>query len=135
MLRTLIIGLCLLAATVQNGLAQQRGQVTVVKDPLIDSLIARRQVLERASVPGGAVSSMGYRVQIFSGLSREDVYAEQSKFKAQYPNVTSYISYVQPNYRLRVGDFRSRTDAQQFLNALKKTYSSLFIFSERITPR
>jgi cell division protein FtsN len=49
--------------------------------------------------------------------------------------VRSYVSYTQPNYRVRVGDFRTRLEAQKFLNELRKQYSSLFIFAERINPR
>ena len=112
--------------------AQERGKVTVTKDPLIDSLIARRLELNRAGVSGNSVTLSGFRVQIFSGLDRALVYSEQVKFKTRYPGIGSYISYTQPNYKLRVGDFRTRLEAEKLMNELKKYYSSLFIFSEMI---
>jgi hypothetical protein len=112
--------------------AQERGKVTVTKDPLIDSLIARRLELNRAGVSGNSVTLSGFRVQIFSGLDRALVYSEQVKFKTRYPGISSYISYTQPNYKLRVGDFRTRLEAEKLMNELKKYYSSLFIFSEMI---
>ncbi|MBC7759987.1 MAG: SPOR domain-containing protein, partial [Phormidesmis sp. FL-bin-119] len=62
-------------------------------------------------------------------------YAEQTRFKSLYPNITSYVSYTQPNYRVRVGDFRTKLEAQKFMNELKKQYTSMFIFAERINPR
>ncbi len=135
MCRKLIIGLLLSFILTQVANAQEKGKVTVIKDPQIDSLIAKRLEISRLESVGNSVSSEGFRVQIFSGLGREDAYDAQSQFKAVYPSVRSYVSYTQPNYRVRVGDFRTRLEAQKFLNELRKQYSSLFIFAERINPR
>ncbi|MFA6945393.1 MAG: SPOR domain-containing protein [Pedobacter sp.] len=116
----------------QQLAAQEKGKVLVTKDPQIDSLIARRLELNRAGVSGKNVTVSGFRIQIFSGLDRQVTYAEQAKFKSRYPGIGSYISYTQPNYRLRVGDFRTRLEAEKLMNELKKYYTSMFIFSEMI---
>ena len=124
--------------------AQTRGVVSVVKDPMIDSLIAKRIALSlrsTATSPSGAVgakpgttivSQMGYRVQIFYGSDRREVFNEQSKFNASYPELNTYITYKQPNYYLRVGDFRTRLEAQRLLNELRPMFPTLFIFREKI---
>jgi len=112
--------------------AQEKGTVLVTKDPQIDSLIARRLELNRAGVSGNNVTLLGFRVQVFSGLDRQMTYSEQLKFKTRYPDINTYISYTQPNYKLRVGDFRTRLEAEKLMNELKKYYNSLFIFSEMI---
>lgn len=118
--------------------AQTKGEVTVEKDPLIDSLIAKRIELNKAKPtitnPVGAtiVSSMGYRVQIYYGSDRKEVFSEQAKFKATYPKLNTYITYKEPNYYLRVGDYRTRLEAQKFLNELRPSYPTLFIFREKI---
>lgn len=128
----IIIGLLLFASAFLNAAAQEKGRVVVVMDPGIDSLIARRLELNKSTAPGKSVSVSGFRVQIFSGLDRQQVYAEQTKFKTRFPVTGTYISYIQPNYRLRVGNFRTRLEAEKFMNELKKYYSSMFIFSEQI---
>lgn len=135
MCRKLIIGFFFTFVFCQYTFAQEKGKVEVLKDPQIDSLISRRLELSRTENSGNTVSSAGFRVQIFSGLERQEAYAEQTRFKSIYPNITTYISYTQPNYRLRVGDFRTRLEAEKYMNELKKQYSSMFIFSERINPR
>lgn len=116
----------------QQLAAQEKGKVLVTKDPQIDSLIARRLELNRAGVSGKNVTLSGFRVQIFSGLDRQVAYSEQAKFKARYPAINTYISYTQPNYKLRVGDFRTRLEAEKLMNELKKYYNSMFVFSEMI---
>lgn len=115
-----------------GAFAQQPGKVEVIKDPQIDSLIARRAALIRSS--RRSVAS-GFRVQIFSSTDRKTVYAEQKKFNALYPTIRSYISYSEPYYKLRVGDFRTRLEAEKLINKLKRSYQGLFIFAESINPR
>ncbi|MEJ7692434.1 SPOR domain-containing protein [Daejeonella sp.] len=132
--RKLIIGLLFSFFLTQAALAQQ-GKVTVIKDPQIDSLISRRLALSRLGSSGNTVTSLGYRVQIFSGLGRDEAYLQQSKFKSLFPGIGSYVSYTQPNYKVRVGDFRTKLEAQKLVNDLKKQYTSLFIFAERINPK
>lgn len=130
-----VIGFILIIFCCHSASAQEKGKVVVLKDPQIDSLIARRLELSRGVSIGKSVSVSGFRVQIFSGLDRQQANSEQSNFKSRYPNITSYISYTQPYYRLRVGDFRTRLEAEKFMNELKKYYSSMFIFSEMIILR
>ena len=69
--------------------AQNRGVVTVLKDPMIDSLIAKRIALSTSTTVGAGptsvkpapiVSSLGYRVQVFYGADRRQAYRQQSKF-------------------------------------------------------
>lgn len=125
----------LLLACASFAFAQTTGKVTVIKDPLIDSIIARRIALNKGvSANGTSILVYGYRVQVFFGADRREAYDQQAKFKDLYPNLNTYLSYTQPNYKVRVGDFRSRAEAQKLLNDLRSVFSTLFIFSEIINP-
>lgn len=140
-MRNLFTGLlCCFSAV---AFAQTKGVVSVVKDPMIDSLIAKRIELSlkpntapsevSTGKPGTTiVSQMGYRVQIFYGSDRREVFNEQSKFNNSFPELNTYITYKQPNYYLRVGDFRTRLEAQRLMNELKPFFPTLFIFREKI---
>lgn len=116
----------------------QKGVVTVVKDPLIDSLIAKRievyrtggDVTTKPNKP--VVSDYGYRVQVFYGSDRREIFNQQSRFKGSYPKINTYIIYKEPNYYLRVGDFRTRLEAQRLMSELRSTFPTLFIFREKI---
>ncbi|CAM4256190.1 Sporulation related domain-containing protein [Pedobacter westerhofensis] len=118
--------------------AQKRGVVTVVKDPLIDSLIKRRIELSKKTTTvtirkdGPIVSQMGYRVQIFYGSDRREVFNEQQRFKSSYPKINTYITYKEPNYYLRAGDFRTRLEAQRMMNELRPVFATLFVIREKI---
>jgi hypothetical protein len=136
----LLVACCFFSAGLS---AQTRGRVTIEKDPLIDSLIAKRIKLSIAapSTPsagtvvtksGVIVAQMGYRVQVFYGSDRREVFSQQARFNGLYPSQNTYITYKQPNYYLRVGDFRTRLDAQRFMNELRSEFPTLFIFREKI---
>lgn len=126
----------LLVSTI--GAAQNKGSVQVVRDPLFDTLLAKRFVLNKAGGTkdgGGAyISSYGYRVQIYNGRNRNAAYNAQAKFNQEYPEMRTYISYREPNFKVKAGDFRSRLEAERMLQQLKPWFSAMFIISERINP-
>jgi hypothetical protein len=115
-----------------GAIGQERGTVTVSADPAISSLLKKRLEINREAARGSFISAEGFRVQIFSGPERNAAYAEQTRFKARYPLIGCYISYTQPNYKIRVGDFRTRLEAEKFMNTLRPSYPSLFIIPEKI---
>lgn len=78
------------------------------------------------------VKRKGFRVQIYAGSNRSEAYAMQARFKNQFSNMDTYISYSEPNYRVKVGDFRSRSQATEFMNSIRTQYKSVFIFQEDI---
>lgn len=116
--------------------AQTRGTVDLVKDPRIDTLAARRAGLKVAGTTAAvyATSGYGYRVQIYNGSSRKEAYDIQSRFMNEYLGTRTYISYAEPNYKVRVGDFRTRIEAEKLLQELKAKFTGLFIISGKINP-
>lgn len=116
--------------------AQTRGKVDVVKDPRIDTLAARRSTLKVAGSAASAYSTSGYgyRVQIYNGSSRKEAYDAQARFVDEYQGTRTYISYAAPNYKVRVGDFRTRLEAEKLLQELKGKFKTLFIIPGKINP-
>lgn len=81
---------------------------------------------------GRKVTARGYRVQVYSGSNRNEAYGAQARFKKIYQDLNTYLSYEQPNYRVKVGDFTSRSQAQALANQLKKNFNAVFIFTETV---
>ncbi len=131
-----IIGYCfffILITVSSLTFAQQiRGKVEVIKDPLVDTLIAKRFEFNNSAGASSAFSANGYRVQIFSGSNRKDAYNAQAKLQSEYPELRTYIIYSEPNFKVRAGDFRTRLEAQKWMEDLRPSFSSLFIISEKI---
>jgi len=76
----------------------------------------------------------GYRIQTYAGSSRQQALTMRNEIADKYPEYVAYVIYKQPTFRVRVGDFRSRFEAQKLLNDIKPTYSSSFIVPDDINP-
>ena len=68
------------------------------------------------------ITYLGYRVQVYMGnnqkKSKSDAQEREKKIKEKYPELSSYLSFVSPFWRLRVGDFRTHTEALVFSKQL-----------------
>ena len=103
--------------------ATRPGEVTVVVAPAIDNLM---QTYKELPMP-----RQGYRVQIFLG---DRGLAEQQKrtFLQRHPDIPAYLSWLAPNFRLRVGDLRTRLDAERLLSELRDQFPGSYIVPDEI---
>ena len=120
------------SALVLGGYAQKRGSLHVNQDSRIERLMKRQRDVYAAN------STMpGYRVQIFMEICNDAItHAEamKSSFSAAFPELPVYLTYEQPYYRLRVGDFRNRVEAEKYLRMLKPKYNLAFVTADIINP-
>jgi len=71
----------------------------------------------------------GYRVQIFfesGNFSKDSAVKTAEEFNESFPEIRYYLSFNEPYYRIRVGDFRTLIEATGFLAKLIHTYPSAF---------
>lgn len=115
-----------------SSLAQSQGALNLRQDSRIDRLMQKQREVYAAS------STMpGFRVQIFMEIGNEAVdHANlvKKEFEEQHPELPIYLSYEQPYYRLRVGDFRNRVEAEKYLRILKPQYNLAFVTADIINP-
>lgn len=111
---------------------QQKGkQIIIVEDYRLKDLLAKEVYIKEKK---GTID--GFRIQLFYGSgadSRKKALNIQSNFIAKYPDVPSYLLYHAPNFKIRVGDFRSRIEAEKFLREIKSEFESVFIVKDEIT--
>lgn len=77
-------------------------------------------------------SSSGYRIQIHFGNDREKAKEIKTKFLQAFPDIPAYDSYQSPNFRVRVGDYRSKLEANKYLKQISSSFPSSFIVSDNI---
>lgn len=104
---------------------QQAGSVELVLDPAIERVMS--DYADRKH------TQQGYRVQIFLGDRRT---AEETKrsFLLKNPDASAYLSWLAPNFRLRIGDLRTRLEAERLLHELKASYPGSYIVKDEIEP-
>jgi len=100
------------------------GNLTETKDERIDLLIQDYTDNKK---------TMGYRVQLFSGNSRWEAVKVKSDFLKKFRNTTPpHLVYQSPNFKIRVGDYRNRLEAQKHLELYKIDYPSAFVVKDEI---
>lgn len=78
---------------------------------------------------------MGYRVRIFFDnmqSARQDSESMMEAFEKMYPGVPVYRSYVNPYFKITVGDFRTKSEAMNFLRRIIGDFPKAFIVKESI---
>jgi hypothetical protein len=66
-------------------------------------------------------------VQIYNGASRAEAQARKVDFIRRFPNVRSYMSYIAPSYRVKVGDFKTRADAYKLYQQINSLYTPCMV--------
>lgn len=74
----------------------------------------------------------GYTIQIYSGLNREDANNAKKKMIDQVPELVADLQYIQPKFRVRVGNYFSRIEAQKDLVRLKRHFPNAILIPEKI---
>lgn len=74
----------------------------------------------------------GYRIQLYVGNVRQEADNAKSYIYQSFPDLNPYVSYSQPTYRVKAGDFMYRSDAEQFLEQIRGQYSSAVILADRV---
>lgn len=75
----------------------------------------------------------GYRVEIFfSTNNRQRALDKKIEFLSQYPDYNVYVLFISPNFRVRIGDFRTKSEALKLFKKIEKDYSAAFVVRDNI---
>lgn len=101
----------------------EQGNITYFQDEKISLLDSLRKE--------NPINLNGYRVQIYFG-NRNDAREMRTKFILEHPDQGAYISYLAPNFRLRVGDFRSRLECEAFKKEIAREFPGSYLVKDKI---
>ena len=77
----------------------------------------------------------GYTIQIYSGQNREEAMNAKKKMVIDVPGLTAELEYNQPKFRVRVGNYFSRLEAQKDMLRLKRPFPNAILVPEKIIVR
>ena len=103
----------------------------------INQSIEIRNALSRHIVANSSAKMQGYRVRIFFDSDRTARAKSESiaaSFSERYPGIRVYRKHESPYFKVTVGDFRTRADAQRFASKLSNSgaYPYVFVVKEQI---
>ena len=125
-----ILCLSIFVVMVTFAFAQSRGSVHIDQDGRIENLIAKQRSLYSIDS-----SFNGYRIHIFMEIGNEALdhaKAVKAQFERAFPDIPIYLTYAEPYFRLRAGDFRNRVEAEKCLRRIKPRFKEAFVTADMI---
>jgi hypothetical protein len=117
----LVFGVAFILLLGSLKLTAQEQQLSLSQNPKFEELLANKRKLN----PSVALNE-GYKIQIFSG-ENEKAKAKLNEFKQDFKNLETAILFRTPNYKVWVGSFKTRIDAEKNLILIKKKYNTALL--------
>jgi hypothetical protein len=110
--------LVLLFVTVSLGALAQTDSNTIVvhKDPRIDLLVKKQIEINEVTTRNSRRSAQGYRIQVISTNNRTKALEAKTRIYQHFPELKSYLMYQSPFFKLKVGNFLERQEAENYLH-------------------
>lgn len=96
--------------------------VSVNQDEDIETLLRLKKEVNKTKV--------NYRIQIFNG-NRDGALKARADFRKKFSEWSAYTRFETPNYKIWVGNFKTRLEADKALVRIKKEFNSAFIFKPK----
>jgi hypothetical protein len=100
--------------------------LTIISDSRINALID--DYVTENKRKGGMD---GYRVQIYSG-NKDGAFKLKSQFISRFPEHNVHIIFQTPEFYVRVGDFRTPSEAIKLLHTIEREFRDPFIIEDVI---
>ena len=99
----------------------QNQNVTVNQDPKFEQLLNEKRKINSSLTVGDS-----YKIQVFTGSS-ENAKKILNEFRQEFNNIDATIVFNTPNYKVWVGNFRTRIEAEKTLVNINDRYKNVLL--------
>ncbi|TDD78574.1 SPOR domain-containing protein [Flavobacterium caseinilyticum] len=99
----------------------QGGNIIVNQDAKFEQLLNEKRKINISN----SIND-GYKIQIFSGES-EKAKNTLNEFRQEFRDIDGTIIFFTPNYKVLVGNFRTRIEAEKNLIEVRKRYNNVHL--------
>lgn len=134
----------ILGCTELRAQAEETEVVEVIRDLRLDELAKKQYQINKLTGEGGILSKYktsngkfkGYRIMVLNTNNREIAYQTRGQLSSRFPQHRIYLAYQAPYFKLKMGDFLERSEADDLkkqLNGIFKT--GIFVVPDVINIR
>ena len=106
-----------------SSLAQtDSNSVVVHKDPRIELLVKKQIEINEVTTRNSRRSAQGYRIQVISTNNRTKAMEAKTRMYQRFPELKTYLMYQSPFFRLKVGNFVEREEAESYLQEILQLF-------------
>lgn len=99
----------------------QEKNIKVIQDPKFEQLLS-----EKRKINSSLTVNERYKIQIYNGDS-ETAKKTLSEFKREFRNLDGTIVFNTPTYKVWIGNFKTKIEAERNLNDVRKKYSNALV--------
>ncbi|MBX2930404.1 MAG: SPOR domain-containing protein [Chitinophagaceae bacterium] len=124
-----IVILCLLFS-----ISYANDTIIVRKDHRLDILAQKQMIInKRSSMLTSTGQYKGFRIQVISTRDRENAFSIKADLLTKFPEEKVYVMFQSPNFKVRIGNFITREDAEKLRKPLNKMFKNgVFIVEDVI---
>ncbi len=115
---------------IKNNLEKYKLLSCNSKNTIKNKIIIRKEDIANVPMADKCILTpkiMGYKIQIHYTKDRGIADKVKGEFNYSYPSLASEVKYLQPDFKVLVGDYLSKKSASVYLNKIKRKYSGAFI--------
>ncbi|HYE54543.1 MAG TPA: SPOR domain-containing protein [Chitinophagaceae bacterium] len=107
--------------------------IAVHKDPRIDLLIQKQIAINEETTRDTRRTMQGYRILVINSNDRNKVFAAKARIYQSYPELKPYLMYQPPFYKLKVGNFKTKEEAEDYRKELARDFpTGLYVIRDVI---
>lgn len=120
-INSLLVGL--VSCFSQAAFASVPDTIIVGQDPRLEVLSQKQKIVnKKQSMMAGNGLYRGFRIQVISTNQRDQAFRIKAELLTNFPDHKSYIIYQSPNFKVRIGNFIKKEDAEMLKSQLNKFY-------------
>lgn len=105
---------------------EKEGDLRVESSASINELVEQKKAFNKAQN-----SYPGYKIQIYYG-SEKECYEIKDEFTSLFPEIPTSIIFSTPQWKLQVGEYQTRLEADNSIQTIKKEYPSAIVLATDI---
>lgn len=99
--------------------------IIVHKDARVDLLTEKQAAINKVTAKMTANGLFqGYRLQVINTRSRDDAFKAKATLLEKFPDEKVYVIYQSPYFKVRVGNFLNRDDAENFRSQVSQYFTN-----------
>ncbi len=118
--KTIVLSFIFICLSICSAKAQEQN-ITITQDPKFEQLLN-----EKRKINTSLTVNDSYKIQIFSGNS-ENAKKTLNEFRLEFKEIDATIIFNTPNYKVWVGNFRTRIEAEKTLADIKDLYKNALL--------
>lgn len=136
-MKRIIIVFSILAAGMHSGFAQDTlKNISISKDARLDKLVERNKKTNEEAYYKTIRNMSGYRLQVINTNDRNKALSVKTKMMTEFPGEKTYLIYQSPYFKIQMGNFIKREDADNLMDRVKKVYpTGVFIVPSKVEIR